>query len=122
MNSFAIIIDLSLNGAGNSNLILRGEDAPAKVVQEAVLVQERAGVYTLRGTSERRIALVPARITHPTPGGVRVSTKKRHRELYHEEIIKSTEVCRRWRIQLYVYAYSMTSGDGRNGFSSLKLC
>jgi hypothetical protein len=28
----ARIIDLSLNGAGNFNLILRGEDAPAKVV------------------------------------------------------------------------------------------
>ena len=39
-----------------------------------------------------------------------MSTKKRHRELYHEEIIKSTEVCRRWRIQLYLldnqYMYS----------------
>ena len=43
-------------------------------------------------------------------------TKKRHRELYHEEIIKSTVVCRRWRIQLYrpsdiqvglVYTYSV---------------
>jgi len=57
-----------------------------------VLVQERAGVYTLRGTSKRRIALEPARSTLPTPGGVRVGTKKRRRELYHEDIIKSKVV------------------------------
>ena len=60
MNSFAIIIDLSLNGAGNFNLILRGEDAPAKVVKHQSKIT-RAPIGS-RTVSEERVV-------SPTAGG-----------------------------------------------------